>query len=71
MLEPHVRAFKRLRTGGPDEILDPLAMAQNTGECHKYGTYCEYLQLCLSGWLAAGEYDVREKKHHELDNGDV
>jgi len=66
-LWPHIEAFKRLRIGGAN--LQALAMQQNTNQCHIYGSVCEFLRLCKDGWASIGEFNVREKKHSELSNG--
>jgi hypothetical protein len=63
-LQPHLSAFSRLRFGGAN--IDSLSMAQNTSQCHLYGSTCEFLQLCKDGWLARSEYDERPEKHAEL-----
>jgi PD-(D/E)XK nuclease superfamily len=73
MLCPHLHAFSALREGTgkpfvklPVAAIDGLAMAMNTGQCHVYGHYCEYLNLCKDGPSAIGEYDRRQWKHPEL-----
>jgi PD-(D/E)XK nuclease superfamily len=63
-LAPHVEAFRRMQVGGPS--LEALSMAQNTNQCHVYGSVCEYLRLCKDGWAALPEFGKREKKHTEL-----
>jgi len=68
-LRPHIEAFQRLRTGGPN--FQALAMQQNTNQCHIYGSVCEFLRLCKDGWASINEFGARKKKHSELSgNGD-
>lgn len=47
--------------------LDSVAMAMNTGQCHLYGSICEYLPLCKNGPMMLGEYFKQEDKHPELN----
>ena len=74
MLMPHLRAFALLgqiptnrttQTNKEIAIIDSLAMAMNTGNCHVYNSFCEYLPLCKDGPLMLGEYNKREEKHVE------
>jgi hypothetical protein len=63
MLGPHLDAFVNLSN---DLCTNSLAMAMNTGQCHVYNTYCEYLPLCRDGPLMLAEYTKRDIKHIEL-----
>jgi PD-(D/E)XK nuclease superfamily len=74
MLEPHVSAYKLLRTNHSDvntNVISSLAMAMNTGHCHIYNSFCEYLPLCKDGNMMLGEYNEREVKHRELEETEV
>jgi hypothetical protein len=67
MLQPHLDAFKHIQKKGPATV--PLTMAMNTGQCHMYNSFCEYLPLCKDGELMLGEYITRKDKHAELTDG--
>jgi hypothetical protein len=66
ILGPHITSFKMLADPTWNYPIKPLAFAMNTGHCHVYGTFCEYLPLCKDGPLMLSEYDTREVKHQEL-----
>lgn len=67
LLIPHLDVFKELSEPIVNErIGSALAMAMNTGQCHIYNSFCEYLPLCKDGPMMLTEYDKREEKHEEL-----
>lgn len=65
MLDPHIDAFKMLEAA-PD-MMPTLSMAMNTGHCHVYNSFCEFLPLCKDGPMMLPEYQQREAKHVELE----
>lgn len=76
ILAPHLASFILLgklpnnttvMTNQELAIASGLAMAMNTGHCHVYNSFCEYLPLCKDGPLMLGEYNVRDVKHAELE----
>lgn len=67
ILLPHIDGFTIMKGFAGDSILRSLAMAMNTGHCHVYNSFCEYLPLCKDGPIALGEYNNRDVKHAELD----
>jgi hypothetical protein len=68
MLAPHIEMFSVLaKKDSDDKIVNSLAMSMNTGHCHLYNAFCEYLPLCKDGPLMLGEYNKRNTKHQELD----
>lgn len=73
MLDPHIDSFGLLATNAIDQREDlvysklkALAGAMNTGQCHMYGSFCEYLALCKDGHIMLGEYERRVSKHTEM-----
>lgn len=72
ILDPHITNFVLLTNATQDlklpllNIVQAVAMAMNTDECHKYGSFCEYLPLCKDGKMMLPEYETREIKHEEL-----
>jgi CRISPR/Cas system-associated exonuclease Cas4 (RecB family) len=67
ILGPHMESFYLLgRYSTEGYTMNALAMSMNTGHCHVYNTFCEYLPLCKDGPLMLGEYNKREVKHVEL-----
>jgi hypothetical protein len=67
VLMPHIDAFRLLAKSDSIDIVNALAFQMNTGHCHMYNSYCEYLSLCKDGRLALGEFDQRVEKHVELE----
>lgn len=72
ILGPHLDSFillseQKKSKGFDPAIVNSLAMAMNTGHCHVYNSFCEYLPLCKDGPIMLGEYNVRDVKHQELD----
>lgn len=76
ILGPHIDSFILLKnmpttlaamTNIELATVSGLAMAMNTGHCHVYNSFCEFLPLCKDGPLMLGEYNIREVKHVELD----
>jgi hypothetical protein len=67
MLDPHINMFRHMRSSKVNPSLcEALSMSMNTGHCHIYGSFCEFLPLCKDGPLMLAEYDTREVKHEEL-----
>lgn len=68
MLGPHINIFSMLQHSKefPPIICKSLSMPMNTGHCHVYNSFCEYLPLCKDGPIMLAEYDKREAKHIEL-----
>lgn len=68
ILYPHLTTFKMLgsKHAWGFQIIESMTMAMNTGHCHVYNTFCEYLPLCQHGPLMLPEYETREGKHAEL-----
>jgi hypothetical protein len=64
ILGPHIESFANLRQG---IAINSLAMAMNTGHCHVYNSFCEFLPLCKDGPLMLNEYQKRTNKHVELE----
>jgi len=69
MLAPHLDAYILMSKTNTDintNVLGALTMAMNTGHCHVYNSFCEYLPLCQHGPIFLNEYKRREVKHKEL-----
>lgn len=83
MLLPNLIPFYRMGvvSGVPTSWdFESYALAQNTNQCHMYGSNCEFLHLCKEGPIALAEFETRKVKHQELvdnsedeeeDNGSV
>jgi hypothetical protein len=52
----------------PAIVLESLARNQNTGNCVKYGSTCQFMRICQHGFKREGfQYTRREHKHEELE----
>lgn len=70
ILAPHIDTFLLMRRSIIDintNVLAAVSMAMNTGHCHIYNSFCEFLPLCKDGPLMLGEYQTRTNKHQELE----
>lgn len=68
ILGPHIDVFRHLTIPTNPIISRPFVMAMNTGHCHVYNTFCEYLPLCKDGAMMLPEYRKRDAKHPELES---
>jgi hypothetical protein len=66
MLSPHIKILRYMKKSSDHIMCQAMSMAMNTGHCHVYGSFCEFLPLCKDGPLMLSEYDIREVKHVEL-----
>lgn len=71
VLRPKIERIKLVRgltvDHASDMIVESLVRNQNTHNCVKYGSTCEFLPICKHGSLREGHfYERREHKHTEL-----
>lgn len=68
VLMPKVERIRILTQGADPVTIDSLVRNQNTNNCVKYGSVCQFLPICQNGWNAEKfQYIQRESKHEELE----
>jgi hypothetical protein len=69
VLRPKLNRIRLLTEASTSGIvLESLARNQNTGNCVKYGSTCQFMPICQHGFKLEGfQYTRREHKHEELE----
>ena len=71
ILRPKINRLKLLTSNTDSAIVDVLTRNKNTNNCHKYGTTCSFLPLCVHGPGAEMfRYVKRDIKHVELSDSE-
>lgn len=68
VLKPKIQRIKMLTQCSDPAIIEVLVRNQNTSNCVKYGSTCQFLPICQNSWKLEGfQYQQRETKHEELE----